>query len=66
MTFTMWWQTRYQRNIRLVATPIESLTKMLSPIIAVDKYNTSAISRQIKGLLARRTSKPYINIQQLL
>lgn len=59
----------YQRNISLVATPIESVTKMLSPIIAVQWMTNTMLLPLVgkhQGLSARTTSKPYINIQKFV
>lgn len=68
MNFKMWQQTQRQHT-RLVATPIESVTKMLSPIIAVQLMTNLMPLPSVgkyKGLSAHKTSKPYINIQQLV
>lgn len=68
MNFKMW-QQKQRQHTRLVATPIESVTKMLSPVIAVQLMtNTMPLPSvgKYKGLSAHKTSKPYINIQQLV
>lgn len=60
--------TEYETNIRLVATPIESMTKMLSPVIGVQSMiNTMPLPlvSKHKGLSARKTSKPDVTSSSL-
>lgn len=61
--------TEYQGDIRLVATPIESRTKMLSLIIVIQlmiKVVPLPFVGLYTGLSARKTSKPDIDIQQFV
>lgn len=61
--------TEYQRNMRLVATPIESMTKVLSLIIVIQlMINIMPLPfvGLYMGLSARKTSKPDINVQRFV